>query len=747
MMNSIGKRLMLCTTLMFLARGAMAATCTWTGTWDTMPSNASDVIVVAGGGNLAWSNGMPATVASWDQQSGYTGTTTFYTVYGTTGFTNFTITGDATVAGGAWTHLGNSGGETNRLHVTVGGNFVVSNASLNVDGAGYQGGRGVGGGVAYMGAAYGGIAQGSYGVVMNTNAYGSVSSPTHLGSGGGGGGKGGGAIWLSVAGTTRVETAGSISANGQTMINGAGSGGSVRLATGVLEGNGTIRADGGLGSNGGGSGSGGRVAIILTGPGAEFSTWNGTNTAFGGAGGLSHYAAAGTVYLKTTAGAETLVIDNNGIDPGRNAVVTTLTNNANLNAFSNVVIRRKGVLGVRSDTMLDLASFAPTVFGPAQSYVTIIGDTNVLYPSDWTVAGYTLRGDGITKPLTNVTIATNGVLSHSPNYSSLRYQLSLSIAGDLEVLSYGSISVDKFSLVLGGNLTVHSNASISADSAIALSGPGTGAAYYGAAHGGQGGGISVSTLTPYTYGSVLTPTNLGCAGGGGKGGGAIQLTVAGTTCVETAGSIAASGQTLSNGGGSGGSILLTTGWLTGSGGIRANGGNSGNGGGAGGGGRVAITLTAPGSRFSTWSGSNTAYGSTLAYPSAAGTICLRSPDMGPEVARVVVDNANQTTNRTFTSLPAFTNSTENLTMTLWLAQNRGKIGLLTNATIRSLNLNTSSYLELAGYTLTTRLLMVTNKLYGIGRYTASQLGALVSDSSGGSGSVMVMGFGMVFMVK
>jgi hypothetical protein len=85
--------------------------CTWTGSWSPFPVNTDDAIVVASGGNLTWSNTMPATVASWTQNASYTGTGTFMTVYpGKGAFTNFTIAGDCTIMGGAWTHGVNSGG-------------------------------------------------------------------------------------------------------------------------------------------------------------------------------------------------------------------------------------------------------------------------------------------------------------------------------------------------------------------------------------------------------------------------------------------------------------------------------------------------------------------------------------------------------------------------------------------------------------------------------------------------------------
>ena len=88
----------------------------------------------------------------------------------------------------------------------------------------------------------------------------------------------------------------------------------------------------------------------------------------------------------------------------------------NLNSFSNVVINHKGILGVRGDTTLDFNTFNPTIYGPANSYVAIDSDTNVTYPANWTIDGYTLCVNKISQDNSvNVTIGTNGVLSHYRN--------------------------------------------------------------------------------------------------------------------------------------------------------------------------------------------------------------------------------------------------------------------------------------------------------------------------------------------
>jgi len=600
-------------------------TCTWTNAWDTTPSSSGDMIVIAAGStNLTWGASLPAIVASWTQQSGYSGTATFQTVYGTNGFTNFTVSGDATILGGAWTHRANGSTEANRLRVSVGGNLLITNATITADGCGYSSG-GPGAASYPKGAAYGGV--GGNGL---TNVYGSVVAPTNLGSASSSH-AGGGAILLTVAGTTTVASAGTISANGAYNADSwTGSGGSIFLASGWLAGNGTLRALGGNGDNGGnGAGSGGRVAIILTGTNADFGSWNGTNVAYTGkSANWASPGGAGTVYLKPANGVDTLIIDNNNA-VGSLTISTRMPAGVTLGSFSNVLIRGKGVLPANNDstlgsctnwaitgggtlaiqgtTALDFNTFAATVSNPAGSCILIVNDSNVTYPVNWTINNYTLQGDGIAKTLSNVTVGTNGAISHSLNAS-----LNLTLPGNLTVLSIG---------------TIHANG-------MATGGTGAGSYPNGASYGGQAGN---ETSYAKTYGSIFAPTNRG-SGAASAGGGMILLTVAGTTTVSAAGTISANGNAGDNTG-SGGSIYLTTGWLVSNGTIRANGGTSGVGGGngAGSGGRVAIILTGAGADFSSWSGTNVAYTGSSGVNGAAGTVYRAAAGIPAGAGTVIVD--------------------------------------------------------------------------------------------------------------
>ena len=712
-------------------------TCIWSGSWDTTPVNTDDVIVVSSGGNLTWSNSFPWTVASWTQAETYAGTVTITTVYQAGGFTNFTIMGDAMISGGAWTHGANSAGETNLLRVTVYGNLLVTNASITANACGYGAGYGPGivGAGSNRGGAHGGAGTaGSVEYIPNKLIYGAIAAPVNLGSGGSTKGVGGGAILLTVAGTTTVATAGVITANGGSGLPApgqGGSGGTIFLTTGRLTGNGAFLANGGDAStSANGAGGGGRIALVLTGDGETFSSWSGSAAAFGGSGSGAR-AAAGTVYQKVQDGSDTLIIDNNDYTVS-GQISTLMPDGTDLNSFSNVVVRNNGVLGVQAGTTLDFTAFSPTVYGVAQSFIAVDGDANVTYPADWLVDGYTLLVGAITpyKPI-NLTIGSGGALMQYRNMTLETYKLNLTISGNLTIMSNGGIHANALGFYKGY-------------------GPGVGRdTYCGGSHGGTGGG-GTSTTPRYntnpTYGSVIAPANLGSGSGdtaGGSvtsGGGAILLTVPGTTTVASAGLISASAGM----GGAGGSVYLTTGWLNGSGTIRAN-GETGSSGldtrGSGGGGRVAIILTGTDASLSNWTGTNSAYGGSTgpATPGAAGTVYLQVAGTPAGAGTVVVDNQNTAVNETFTPLPAFSNSTENLTLTKWAARNNGRIGLVTNAAIWSLTLNSNSYLELAGSTLTTTYLTITNGVRRPSVYTAAELGGQVSDSSGGNGRVIVTG--------
>ena len=700
-------------------------TCTWTGSWDTFPSNADDVIIVAPGGSLTWSNTMPATVGSWTQQAGYTGTATFQTVYGTAGFTNFTVTGDMTISGGALTHVANGSVQTNRLFLTVNGNLTVgTNAAIVADAIGFLVNTGPGKPVSggKTGGSYGGI--GGYGTSPGPT-YGSITSPVDIGSGAGEANSGGGAIRLCVGGSTTIS--GTITVNGMgPPYYVGGSGGSVFLTTGTFSGSttGVIRANGGYGADGGGGG-GGRVSIVLTNAGADFSSYLGLVSANGGVGGgrgtgSAGAAAAGTVYRETPAqgtGHGTLTINNNGMAV-LGGVHTLMPASVNVNSFGAVVITNKGVLAVDGDDTLNLGTVNLSCAGPTNSYIVVVNPAGVTFPASYSISGYTLNADGLSAVTGNWNIASNGILSHSVNSVAETYRINLTLTGNLTVNPGGQINVAGLGYSAGY-------------------GPGKpNGNKVGGTYGGTGGNAA-GTNGP-TYGSIVAPVNLGSGSGEAPpGGGAIILRISGA--LTNNGIISANGGEPNYTGGSGGSVFLTAGTISGAtGGVVSANGGRGNDGGGGGGGRVSIVLTSAGADFGSFSNSVTAYGGYGARGSAAaGTIYRQAGGLSAGAGTVIVDNGSTATNQTYTAIPAFSNTTENITKALWMTTNTVRLGLLATTNVASLTLNANGFLELGGNALTVKALSVTNKVCRNGTYGPHNTPILALTDSGSAGKVVV----------
>ncbi|MCK6477151.1 MAG: hypothetical protein L6Q35_10005, partial [Phycisphaerales bacterium] len=168
----------------------------------------------------------------------------------------------------------------------------------------------------------------------------------------------------------------------------------------------------------------------------------------------------------------------------------------------------------------------------------------------------------------------------------------------------------------------------------------------GGGHGGAGHNGAVGTLGGDCYGTLLEPDQFGSGGGndtvgntalGGRGGGALRLTVGGTLTID--GTISANGENYTSweaAGGAGGSAWITCGTLAGSGSITAAGG-SGNTSwsGGGGGGRVALYHTSGsfGGTFNLSGGAG--YGGT----GGAGTFYI---EQAGSLGTLYIDNADKT---------------------------------------------------------------------------------------------------------
>ncbi|MCY2965469.1 MAG: hypothetical protein NT069_17850, partial [Planctomycetota bacterium] len=192
-----------------------------------------------------------------------------------------------------------------KLHLIVAGTLSIdASSSIDVTGKGYLPGRttgntATGASTGKSGGSYGG----SGGTVDGaaSEIYGDYSNPQDFGSGGSGSGgtvtAGGGLVEIQA---TNLIVDGRIRANAESANLGSGSGGGIKITTGILSGTGTISANGGSSNapDSGpvpGSGGGGRVAVYA----ADLTTFDTSKiTAYGGSTGIQ--GAAGTVYLRDT---------------------------------------------------------------------------------------------------------------------------------------------------------------------------------------------------------------------------------------------------------------------------------------------------------------------------------------------------------------------------------------------------------------------------------------------------------------
>ncbi len=426
-----------------------------------------------------------------------------------------------------WCWSSNAAGQVNNQWAGVGATIqaqsmeIAAGADLDADGQGYASAQGSGAGVRNSWAGGGG--HGGMGGTANASggsAYGSLTQPIELGSGGSDSGNpGGGAIKLIVSGTLLVD--GLITANAVHLANhGGGAGGSIWIKTGTLAGAGIIQANGAQGGNDNGGG-GGRIAIDY-----QVNDYSGTVTAWGGLNGQSGsvVGGAGTILWQ-------------------------------------------GVNNPLASVMLDNGGY-PGAYTPAD----LIEGTNLVVSV--TNGTQVVIEGGETWTVNQLFVATNSaIFCFSTNNTAL---VNERWAGSGVTIAAQSVMVNA-----GGTIT--------ADGFGYVAGAGPGAGIRGAWGGGGGyGGMggTVNASGGETNGSLNEPLDLGSGGsdGGANGGGAIQMIVPETLQVD--GLITAGGVGSAWTGGSGGSIWLEVGTLSGNGMVRADGGPAGNNG--GGGGRIAI---------------------------------------------------------------------------------------------------------------------------------------------------------------
>ena len=610
-----------------------------------------------------------------------------------------TVSGNVSVAsGGLLTHKANSTTEADRMVLTVDGNFTLAaGASIDVEGLGYQGGYGPGKPVSgtYGAGSHGGIGGDYSDGSLAGDPYGSVIAPTNLGSGGApSGAKGGGAVRLDVGGACTID--GTINADGIAASSAAGAGGSVYITAGTFGGSGTISADGPYSGHGDtGGGGGGRIAVVLT-NGSTFGSVTMTAAAYPG--GNIGYASAGTIFTKTASQSYgTLKVDGDGVAQhvGDNKNKSTELPSGTTLQVDSIAVTNGGNLWVPSGATLIVSDFTPS---HTSGYLAIEGTLDL--PDDFTVSNLTfMPHPGCTLDVTNLTISPSARVTHYNNRTSEEFSLEIDIPGDLTIESGASIDVS----ARGYRYSTHPDGTF----------PGSGYWGPGGSHGGRGGHGSPnygSDPSYATYGSITAPTNIGSGGYGHSGtkatdgGGAIKITVGGTTTVS--GSILADGADtagLLNGGGAGGSIWLTTSSMAGSGTIRANGGISSyvhatEKAGGGGGGRVAVILTGSDSFGGV---SIEAFGDTgTSDDGAAGTVYKQTQGDGSGGGTVIVDNNGVASGQnTYAPPETLAVADELLAATLIVTNANTRLALTDHVTVDDLLVYTNTTVVLGVYTM------------------------------------------------
>jgi len=726
------------------------------GTWSLghTPTSGEKVLLmgVVSTADLAWDSSASDTVAGWIQTADYTGTVTFETVYTNFGgtFTNFTIGGDCTINGGMWTHLAHPDAidtEQYRIMTTISGNLSMgSNATINAIGKGFDKGDGPGAdSVAFSGGSHGGIGN----AVTTADTYGSIARPVLPGSGGVAA-DGGGAVCLVVSGSTMLEAGAEIvvTGTGGTDERGAGAGGSIYLQTTSLSGGGRFEANGGDGAwNIPNSGGGGRIAVVLTEAGATFSSFTnsgGAFTAFGGDTGTGREGGAGTVYIQSgdqvlAAQPGTVIIDNNDW-PVSDVYSTRIPETIDLTQFAEIIIRNEGIMEISDHQVaFDYTNLAArlTVESSETSIVRLSSDSggNITFNDTVIVEGYELT---INYPVVMANLQVGGTATGRISHS---------------IYGVGAHGLPRVDLSLSGNLLVKSNGCIDVQGRGWDSDAGPGASVTGGFNGGGYGGIGAQGDSGVpgssTYGSYLFPTHWGSGGDEARGGGAIALSVIGETTVETGGFIGAKGDAW-RGGGSGGSVNIHTGTLSGGGTIHAQGGGGGfNRMNAGGGGRVAVVLTDAGASFASFTGEIHARGGVgPSQDGAAGSVYLQEAD---ETGRVIIDTIEETHALVITELPPSFVSTSNGTYgaeyefgddlsssTIEIA-GLAKVRITADVKIGELYIADGVLLDLAGHTIKVKgsLLTVGDASYRFGTYTADDFVEVIDTAVPATGSIVV----------
>ena len=710
---------------------------------------ASDDILFDGNFSNArctWDSAAGHAVASWTQTAAYTGTIDFDTTYDDGDFPVFAIAGDATVNGGKWTHRANAAVQTNRLSVTVGGDFTVgSGVQITASNKGYAANK-----------FPAGSAIGVHGGSVNdiTKVYGDFKHPVDIGSGGGTANMtGGGAIHIVVTGDATIDGTLAANPNQGSAQNAIGAGGSIYLQAASVAGSGSITAAGSTADATLNDGAGGRIAVVCT-TATELSFPKANFRCNGSTGGYGHSSGGGTIFVKTASQQNgTLIVTHNilGITyvrwfPTKRGVTPIPAGKSW--ALDTLEFRGYGVLCVPSGTSLSVPLSGISSASTREAGILYEGGAIDFGSAPYTLSGnwtfcadapYTFDGDVTVQGGANL-----GGFKFSGHYTNDFAKCDVTVDGDLVIASGGYATVE----LCGPN---EANATAACGGGFPM-------------HGGQMATVSGN----HCYDSVFDPAypghfaRNGDQGNVGVGGGALKLTVTGDLVVD--GRISADGTVRSKSSAAAGSVNITAKTLSGTGSITATGkpgslqwdpGYNGVGG------RVAVRVTDEdvgstgiwtkfAARGCATNQVNTA--NERNQNSSAGTIYLQGASDGEKGGTIYVKNqASYDTSNVATWLPAGTlgDAAEDFKKAKLVIADRGVVAVdAPTFRLASVSIEANSRFELHGNKVVVTDAFLDGAKCPYGTFTAesSAVAGYVFDSVGG-GTFVVTGRGTVLIVK
>ena len=751
--------------------------------------------------NCEWDAAATATVDSWTQTNGYTGTVTVDTVFpGKGDFQCLTVTGPMAVMSGAITHplsrtMGENhpatwdwvgdllANETYRLRLAVGSLTVGADGLLDAKGRGYLATHDS----ARVDASHGGRL-----TANSPRCYGNPKEPIHIGLPDRAGGNyyngvGGGAIYVTSEGAIVVNGIVRADSDARQYGNnnhGCGAAGSVYLQAASVSGAGTISAYGPGSGDGNRKGTGGRVAIVTEQP-VDRSTFASINAGSDRRNAQNSLASrsggSGTVYFKDASQTYgTLLVDNvdGSFAPAVNRSVTEPSTDGDW-TFDSLGLGNYAILAIPVGTALHLPGGLDSVFSLNASGSTAYGSiryeggtldlgssTDQTLSGNWMLTGWTnlvLDADVTVKDGAAIGVPAMAVVYDTSTTGVLPDFVScdVTVNGDLAVESTGGI--------LAKSCGMRKNRSDQHNGVLGFHSHGGRSLRWGRA----------ADLFYEAYDSVFSPGLPGCTvpypdgQTAGAAGGAVRLTVSGTLTLDGPANANGLPEAYNQGGnasgGAGGAIDITAGHLAGAGSITANGGcylwQRGPGG------RVAVKLTSSGADFSSFSGTIEASGRARndGYKgpgdASAGTVYLQTGAEGDKSGTIGIGQSLAESYYGTGGVSSNTNTTEMVSLgyggddvrdyrrVKYVVRDYGRAAVNVDMQAASIEISdANSFLDLEGHLLVVTSARVAGRNVPPGTYTAAQLETLgfsqvVDTADGAGGALRVLGAATVLIVK